>query len=583
MTAEASALADLGGAGYLAMRPFAVTNDAVRPGDVAFELTLPTELPDGTFATFAWFDRSLDEWVPVGSTVAADARTITTARSSTDVPSAAGGGFALTTASFDGRASGDPASEIWTVVVGGVDDAVSAVGVAIEEVGAGVVDIGDATGEWWNEATADWSADFTLGSQWVMRAQRELLGTGADTPECAPDAEGAVSWVADTLMSDNAIIAGWGLEGGNAAVLLCAGPDPTDASKLQVRAAANRSYGFPVRFAEGIEPSSAGMDALEISTSTLIDAGYSAVASGGDLILNPRTFILPAQTYSFTVDEATVRAAQKLTSSPRIVEYPLSTFPEVLLSSVLGAALSELDPDDFFGGALGVFFLARDCDFTQWQADTAWTELTNSISTCLEALDSDDLQSAATDVARSATGDSADRAEAFVSGGADKARRLIGQLKWLAWFAAAQTAADYVNDVGTEQLAELPAWFVNATLADAPTARWEDVAGTWCGITYPSCTDLVPGTTQTPLGTLTTSFEYMLGECFAGVSSGDAGGGVTIVYCPAGAATPADVPGSEPGLPPSDDDLDFDRVFAYQGYGTAAWFRAEDVGAVSAG
>ncbi|ANG85040.1 hypothetical protein [Microbacterium aurantiacum] len=121
---------------------------------------------------------------------------------------------------------------------------------------------------------------------------------------------------------------------------------------------------------------------------------------------------------------------------------------------------------------------------------------------------------------------------------------------------------------------------MNATLAAEPTARWEDVEGTWCGITYPSCTPIVLGTTVTEWGTSTITFEAELGECFAGIGADDPGSGANIVYCPAGAPTPAEVPGAEPGMPPTDDNVAFDRVFIYQGYGTAAWFREQDVAAV---
>ncbi|MEV7692851.1 hypothetical protein AB0N73_05915 [Microbacterium sp. NPDC089189] len=566
--AQLEALTDLSPAGYVAMQPFVVANHEVRDGAVSFDLLLPLDLPDGAFATFAYLDTTIGQWTPVATRVEADQRTLVAAP-----PASASAAFY-------------PADQVWTVVIGGVGDAVDAVVDGIDEAGAAITDIADAAGEHWDRVIADWGEDFALGSQWFMRVQRDLLGTGADTPACEPDADGAVPWVADTFTSDNAMIEGLGIEGGNAAVLICVGPDPVDPSLLQVRASANRSYGFPVRVADGIVPASAGMDALEPSTSTLIGAAYSAIASGVDLLLNPGAFILPGQTYSLSVDEATVRASHQQTSTDRIVEYPLPAFPQVLLSGFLGAALEELDPEDFFAGAMGVFFLARDCDVTQWSAGTAWSELAGSISTCLEALDSDALQNAASDVARSVAEDaddaaSADAAAAFVSGGAEKARRLIGKLTWLALFSAAQTVSDHINDVGIEELTERPAWFVDATVTAAPDDRWEDAAGTWCGIVAP-CFELVLGTTQTEWGTSTVAYDRMMGDCFAGSSTEDPGSGASIVYCPAGAATPSDVPGLEPGLPPGDDDPAFDRLFIYQGYGAIAWFRSTDLDAVKA-
>lgn len=576
---QAAALADLGAPGYLALHPFAAV-DPSQEGELAFALALPEELPAGAIATFARFDGETGAWEPVATTIAEDAVTVTARTLPTTAPAADGDGLGIRTASSSTAAGAGVISELWTVVIGGADSAMASLGEAFDRVGAQIGEVGDAVDGWWQQASAGWSADLTLGSQWVMRAAREILGTGADAPECAPDTDGAVPWIAETVMSDNAMIAGLGIEGGNAAVLLCAGPDPADPSKLQVRAAANRSYGFPVVFPDGMQPSVAGMDALDVSTSELIEAGYAAIASGGDLLLNPGRFILPSQTYSFSVDEDTVRASQERTASGRVVEYALPTFPQVLLSGVLGAALAELDPEDFFGGALGVFLLARDCDFTQWQAGTAWTELVDGVSVCAQALDSDAVQNAATDVARTASGESADRAAEFVGGGAEKARRILGTLRWMTLFSLTQSAIDYVGDVGTEEVSDMPAWFVNATLAAAPSARWEDVAGTWCAVSVAFCTDIAPGTTQTEFGTSTLTFETMMGDCFAGIEVYDPGSGVNVVYCPAGAATPAEVPGSEPGLPPRDDDVEFDRVFVYQGYGTAAWFRQDELAAV---
>ncbi|GAB2698678.1 hypothetical protein BKA24_000862 [Microbacterium marinum] len=600
--AQMAALTELSPHRYLAMPPFVIANDDVRPGAVRLDLELPESVPDGVFVTFAYLDITIDEWMPVATRLDADGRTIVA-----ELPaygSADGGGIAptVTTASLRSRAVPtnmpfDPATQIWTAVVGGLDTAVDAVGEAIGDAGAAVVDVVDAAGEEWDRAIAEWGEDFTLGSQWLMRAERDLLGTGVDAPTCQPDTDGAVPWVADTLLSDNAMIVGLGIEGGNAAVLLCVGPDPDDPSMLQVRAAANRSYGFPVTLADGIVASSAGMDALDPSASVLIGAAYSAIAGNVDLLLNPGAFILPGQTFSFTVDESTVRASHELTASDRVVEYPLAAFPQVLLSGFLGAALEELDPEDMFAGALGVFFLARDCDFSQWEAGTQWAELVGSVSTCVETLDSDSLQNAALEVARSTevpssgavdladdvkaadAAKAAKTADAFVAGGAEKARKVIGKLKWLALFAAVQTVSDYIADVGSEELSELPAWFANVTTTAAPVASWEDVADTWCGVTAP-CIELEPGTSQTDWGTSTLDFDRMMGECFAGIESGDPGSGANVVYCPAGVATPDDIPGSDVGLPPADDDSAFDRVFIYQGYGTFAWFRQADLLAV---
>lgn len=599
--AQAAALADLGAPGYLALHPFTVDAASVSAvsGELVLELTLPAEVPPGAFVTFARYAPEIDAWEPVATTLATDAVTVTTRAMVQGGSASGGGGGGIRSASLSAPTV---AGGLWTAVIGGIDSAVQGVEGALSDAGAAVASIADGVGDWWTDASADWSADFALGSQWVMRASRELYGTAADVPECAPDADGAVPWITDTVISDNAMIAGLGLEGGNAAVLLCAGPDPADPTLLQVRAAANRAYGFSVVFPAGLEPRTAGMDALDISTSALIDAGYAVIASGGDLLVNPGRFILPTQTYSVTVDEAAVRASQAQTGTARVIEYALPTFPQALLSGVLGVALAELDPEDFFGGALGVFFLARDCDFAQWGAGVPWTELLGAVSTCLETLDSDALQKAAAEVARdaasgegvadgvagkvaeevaeAASGEAADRAAAFVSGGAEKARKVIAKLGWLTWFSISQTATDYIADAGTEEISDLPAWFVNATLAAEPTARWEDVEGRWCGITYPSCTPIVLGTTVTEWGTSTITFEAELGECFAGIGADDPGSGANIVYCPAGAPTPAGVPGAEPGMPPTDDNVDFDRVFIYQGYGTAAWFREEDVAAV---
>lgn len=581
--AQMQALADLSPHGYVAMQPFIIAGPDARSGAVALDLTLPVDLPDGAFATFAYLDLTIGEWMPVATRIDDDGRTIVAEPPASGLPAADGSGDETTIATVSLRAPArmpfDPATQIWTVVIGGIGDAVDTVGDAIGEAGAAIVEIADAAGEQWEKTVADWNADFTLGAQWLMRVQRDVLGTGADTPECSPDVDGAVPWVSETLTSDNAMIAGLGVEGGNAAVLICVGPDPADPSLLQVRAAANRSYGFPVVLADGLATTSAGMDVPDSSAAELIGTAYSLVASSADLLLNPGAFILPGQSFSLTVDEAAVRSSHELTGGNQIVAYPLPAFPQVLLSGFLGAAMEELDPDDLFAWSMSVFFLMRDCDVATWAVGAPWTELIGSISTCLEVLDSDTLQNTASEFARSASGESADAAAAFVSGGAEKARTVIGKLKWLALFSAAQTVSDHIADVGVEELTDRPAWYVNVITTEAPAVRWEDIAGTWCGLTAP-CIDLVPGTTQTEWGTSTLAFDRMMGECFAGSETSDPGSGAMVVYCPAGAATPAEIPGSDVGLPPGDDNPAFDRVFIYQGYGTIAWFRQSDLEAV---
>ncbi|QEW01229.1 hypothetical protein F6J84_14745 [Microbacterium caowuchunii] len=588
----AYALSDLQNSAYLALHPFQRVGDGELPeGDGELRSELPVNLPEGAIATFAYYDAESASWMPAPTSIGDDLRTIRTAVSSggASADPAAAGPPVMSLASTGTAASRattvavptGPLGGLWTIVVTGTAAAVEAANSALNEAGVAAAGFVEDLGENTAAAWADFSSDFALGSQWAMRATHVLLGNSADIPECEPDSEGAVPWVQDSLKSDNAAVSGFGLDGGNAAVLICVGPDPDDSSRLQVRAAANRSYGFPVVFADGLTTVYAGMDALEPSTSDLIGAGYQMIADGASLLLNPQTFILPTRTYTFVVEEDAVRASQQLTQTAQIVEFPMPSFPEVLLSGTLGAALEELDPDDVFAGALGVFFLARDCDFTQLKPENDWATTANWISTCVGALDSDTLQGAAVEVAGKASGEAAEKAQKFVGGAASKAGSVVSKLAWLTITSAIQSTIDYIGDVGTEAVSEYPAWFVILTL-NAPAAKWDDFAGTWCRADGSFCHDYRPGTVATAWGTSTIRQTGMMGDCFEGLGEDDPGSGAMVVYCPAGVPTPEDVPGEDIGLPPADDNVDFERLFVYQGFGNHAKFRQTDLAALSA-
>lgn len=329
------------------------------------------------------------------------------------------------------------------------------------EVGDAVVGLGDAvvgavvaTVDIIKEVQKDTRNQF-------FRFTRELLGNAADMPECS---EGLPIWVAEQLMSDNAEVKFLLRDGadGNAAVLLCMGTDPENPALLQVKAAANRGYGFPVVYREGVVPVEAGISSLEKTLAGLLNTGAAVFFdSSSNWSLSPSEFVYSTQEFTATFDEQNLRDA----AVGRIIEFELPNIAQVLVSSTLKLAWEEVGEGDVaVAGLIGAFSMVQNCDFTQVAEMIDPTEITVWTTNCASALD-ERTMAAAIDVASEGLAkfnhpkllkNSKERTKIF--------KKVLNKLKFLIIFSTAQTVIDYMGDWLTEDVSSYPAWYAQVVL-----------------------------------------------------------------------------------------------------------------------
>lgn len=402
--------------GFVALRPMDVVADGELPASgVHLSWTSPVALPADTSVTFAYWDPDLSIWVPEHTTLSDDGRTVSATVSHLS---------------------------IWNVFFDAAEEVSGAFGDLM-------TDVGDSMAEAWERGNAQ-----------LFRLSRELLGNAASNPTCT---EPAPSWVAEAFATDNVDV-DYGLGGeasGIAAVLLCAGQSVD--GLLEVRAAANRGYGFPVVFADGVTPVTAGATSIDATISAVLSTGAARFFDGaGNFAVSPETFVYATQEYAATFDEATVRAA----GGGRIVSFELPTIAQVIVSSTLKLAMDTLgDGSDIVTGILAVLSIVQSCDLGDLGDAPDSAAVTVWLSACAAALEPDHIADAVDVVAEDvfATNDPAiaDR----LRGNADLVRTVLGKLKFLLIFSTAQTLTDYLGDLITEDVSTYPAWFVQIALA----------------------------------------------------------------------------------------------------------------------
>jgi len=419
-TMAAEAMFDLVPTDYLALRPLEVSaEDKLPESGVTLSLTLPSPLPPEAAVTFAYLDEELGVWLPEATSVSEDRQTIT--------------------------AVVHHLSQ-WDVFVSAVEG-------AAEAIGGFVADVAD-------EAVTVWER----GSAQLMRFTHELLGNAADMPECGP----RPIWVSELLSSDNAEI-DYGLGDdakGNAAVLLCMGTDPENPGQLQVKAAANRSYGFPVVLVDGVVPVAAGSSSIDSNLSSVLEAGAAMFFDGAsNWSLSPSQFVFATQEYTATFSEANLREA----GVGRIMSFQLPDLVQVVVSSTLKLALEEVgEGSDMVSGILTTLSMVQDCDFTDL-SDTTDAALIVWLNTCASALDADTVAGAmnalADDVFQYNYPDTAKN----LKSNAKLVKKVLGKLKMLMIFSVAQSVIDYIGDWQTEEAVNVyPAWYAQVLLAPEP-------------------------------------------------------------------------------------------------------------------
>ncbi len=414
--AVATALATAVPTDYVALRPLEISAAGPLPDSgVTLALALAEALPADAAATFAFYDEELGIWVPEFTVVADDRRTLT--------------------------AVVDHLS-VWTVFTSGVADAAAAFGGAVEEVAAG---IGEA---------------LDRGSKQLFRFTHELLGNAADDPQCAASAPW---WVQETLLSDNTEIdLGLG-EGGEGidAVLLCAGSSPTDPEILEITAAGNRGYGFPVTLTDGLTPLTSGVSGVDPNITSVLQFATAFFADAGSFqVFDPDRFVFATQEYTATFDEQSLRAM----GGGRILSFDMPNLGQVLLSSGIKWAMDAFTGGEMVTAILTILSLVRDCELAELDAARGPVEITTWLTACANAFDHDHIAGALDAVATEVAYDD----EALAAAMKDKAklvRTVAGKARMLLIFTIGQTLIDFVGDSVTESVSSYPAWFVQVMLA----------------------------------------------------------------------------------------------------------------------
>lgn len=491
---------------YVALRPLEITASAELPESGAtLTWTLPVALPPETSVTFAYFDEHLSAWVSEFTSVSDDRLTVT--------------------------AVVDHLS-MWDVFFSPDDGFLAGLGGLVE-------DVIDGLGEGWER-----------GSAQLFRFARDVLGVSAQNPSCEPTVP---TWVDEAFATDNVDVDyGLGDEAsGTAGVLLCAGSDPSNPATLQVKAAANRGYGFPVVFAEGVEPVAAGASDIDPTLSNVLNMGATMFTAGaGDWSLTPSTFVFATQEYTATFDQATVRDA----GGGRIISFELPNAAQVIVSAALNYVWEELgDGSETVAGILAVLSMVQDCDLAALDnaqdaaAGVAW------LAQCAGALDIDNI-TAATEVVADTLFDANDPAIAdSLRNKAGLVQKVISKLKLLIIFSVAQTFIDYLGDIITEQVSTYPAWFVQVTLGpEQPTVdslfgtyTWRGTGGFTTkridaeGVRTVDCS----GCGDVSIGQQLVGADWN-GSCFDVINSVDYAAGHTVtelfLLCPAGFGGPGD-------------------------------------------
>ncbi|WP_348002544.1 hypothetical protein [Pseudolysinimonas sp.] len=502
---------------YLMGRPFEITASGALPASgVQLAVEFEKPLPTGVTAVFAYFDENYAVWVPVPTQIA----------------------NASITATVDHLS-------LWSVILGGPIAFVTTIADQVAHV------VEDPQ-KWWEDEA--WP--------WLFRTSHELLGNSAEAPECEskppPWVESVTSTIDDALYNS---------------VLACADTDPDDPEQLRVRAAANRGFGYPIELGGAVTPTAiapSGWDAEDLEWIDTLLEWSASVGVPSDDVLDPRRFIWAGGESTILISK---QAAAAIPAGEHLVSFPLPNVSHALGSSlvhiVLGDAVSALD------GFVALSIMLRECQSVVDAANAI--RLTDpmaafgSVADCLAAISMDRVEVLVADFLQSAGAD-------FEARGADLVVEVlavvISKLKFSAVFQAFQTATDYL----LETTVDSPLWFLDATLDPSAFPRWEDINGEWCSSeSINNCYTIALPTSS--YGEDVTLSESASG-CFLGTSVNPVyGSGANILYCPAGVATP-----TTGGTPmealteTTGDNIAFDRIFVWQGFGAAANFRRAEIG-----
>jgi hypothetical protein len=513
----------------LMLRPVELTTtDTIPSGGITLQATLPADLPAGAVVRFAYVDEETATWAPVPTEVSG-----TTVSTTTDHLS------------------------MWTVVVSFTDATWSTATVDWDAAGAHWTDVGAQVGESW----AAWSS---MGpGSWVYRNAGLMLGLQADAPQCDGDIhqEPGLEWVDQAVISQ---LTGIPIE--NQSVLSCVGVDPEDPTRLQIKAAANRGFGFRVEFASVIDPEvqwSYLENLATADTAALFDllSDGALNASATEPVALFQNLLVGTTEMSFSVTEASVRAAQ--TTGEHLVSFQRPDELQMAVSVLVNLLVSALEGE--VGGEIalaGVVLGVRDCmganlpgEWGNAAAASAWA------FGCLQSIVDEDFF---TSVDTLTTQAAANKDASFSPNitaifGTEDNRKLFGKvlhaLKWIDVVALMLTMTDYWGERTDNP------WWVDV-VAKGPD--WSGYNGTWCNI-YGECALAIesPSVVISAPTAFSTTKTFAGGYSLAGSGAlvgnspgceeigltGRSDGAIALVACPAGTAyTGAGIPNCGCGL-----------------------------------
>ncbi|TFD89905.1 hypothetical protein [Cryobacterium serini] len=517
---DAAAALPVAGA-YLMLRPSEITaNGPLSDDGVQLRLTLPAALPEGAAGSFAYFDAELGVWASVAT-------------------------------EMDGRDASAMVSHLstWTFVVSGTDGTLAGVVTVLEQTG----DVIDDAATWWDGE----------GDGWLYRNAGLLLGTQAGAPECTGELP---SWAQDEVIS---FLVGRPKSGES--VLRCAGVDPDDKSLIQIKAVANRAYGFTVEFAAGVTPKNMQWSQLEGIATADVDAlaGLLADTNLTPSFLDPREFLIGTTELSFSVAEEDVRAVP---DGAHLVLFGKPDAQQVALSLVYKMAFDSIEGQAV--GFMGVVLALRDCDPGELLDTEDAAAAIGWVLACIKAVDDEGFQKNldAFTTEASAREDLPPAVQQFFKKkGVKVLRTVLHALKWLDVATLALWNIDYAGERTDD------AWYVDIILQ---LATWEDIDGVWCGmISASDCSYSITLPTNVYGEEITSKGE--IDGCFLGMASlpeyGSAGS--VLAFCPAGVPTAPFIAQNQPTL----DNPAFDRIWYYNGYEPPTMFREGEAAAAMGG
>lgn len=428
---------------HFMLRPVELTTPDEFPAEgITLTATLPAALPDNATARFAYLDEESGLWVPTDTTVSGTTVTTTTTHLS-----------------------------LWTIIV------------------SLPADIAESVVSGWNDFVQDpistvsdaWAAWSTHGpGAWIYHTTGQLFSIQGDAPECEGDIYNHpdLEWVDKATVSQ---LTGIPVE--NQSVLRCVGVDPEDSTKLQIKAVANRGYGFSVQFASGINPSVTWSYFEDLATGDL-DA-FAALVSHTYLSLTSldlmKNLLVGTTEMSFSVSEQEVRTAHA--SGEPLVSFVRPDEAQMALSigtKILFDAIEDELPVSLFT----VMFAMRDCVGANLPDERG-----NALSVgtwmldCVRAVVDDEFLS---DVDEATTAIAKNKDASFSPAitkvfGSKDARTLFGKamnaLKWLDLVILTLTMTDYWGERTDNP------WWVDVAAKEIDLTP---LNGTWCSL-YSEC------------------------------------------------------------------------------------------------